>query len=82
MTSNPFKGVNFMTPQILEQAPLDPSDPDQGSWYELSRGEGIEGDVLWGVTFKPLLKGFPSAPFYSATEAWKYIKAAREATAQ
>ncbi len=72
MTSNIFKGRNFMTPDIIEYG-----HTKNGLKYELSEGRGFNNDKIFGVTVGNKLSTEvdhdKSDMFYSLQDARDYI---------
>ena len=68
------KDQNFMTPTVVEVGWI--TEGEQS--YELSKGEGLSGKPIFGVTVRPdeweKLADKQSTLCYSATEARKYIE--------
>jgi hypothetical protein len=68
-----FKGRNIMTPEWVEGGRVRP-----GVWYEVSRGRGIEGEPIFGVTIRAddgqNVVSCPSKLVYSRKQALDYLQ--------
>ena len=67
-----FPSKNFLTPTVIRYGEIN------NIFYELSEGNGISNERIWGVTIHDVLGNntdrFESKAFSSLNEAEQYIK--------
>lgn len=72
VTSDKFSGTNFMTPEIIGYWSI--KDGDVTRHVEISKGEGLSHEPIYGVTVRPDREVKLSRPFWSLDDAMEYLE--------